>query len=119
MQAWFLWWLMSRDGLFRGLLIHRQLSAWLSVVAEVWKPPFVLLGLEWPSLAWRTWEGFNGEEAKCWSPLCLSGIVGAVDSTAQRPSLHSPWVQALPITLCIYPESLWYPVLLSQPDLYH
>lgn len=104
MQAW---WLMNRDGLFCGPLVHRQLSARLSVVAEVWKPSFVLLGLKWPSLAWRTWEGFSGEEVKCWSPLCLSGIVGAVDSPAQRPS-HSPWVQALTLTLtlCIYPESL-------------
>lgn len=54
------------------------------------------------------------------SLLCLSRIVEAVDSTAQRPS-HSPWVQALPLPLpptSIYPESLWYPALLSQPDLY-
>lgn len=112
---------MSRDGLFCGLLFHSQLSARLSVVSEVWKPPLVLLGLEWPSLAWRTWEGFSGEEATCLSPLCLSGIVGAVDSTAQRPS-HSPGVQALPLPLpptSIYPESLWYPALLSQPDLYY
>lgn len=59
-------------------------------------------------------------EATCLSPLCLSGMVGAVDSTAQRPS-HSPWVQALPLPLpptSIYPESLWYPALLSQPDLH-
>lgn len=55
------------------------------------------------------------------SPLCLSGIVGAVDSTAQRPS-HSPWVQAHPLTPPIHKHIsrvLGYPALLSQPDLYH
>lgn len=89
---------MSRDWLFLDLFFLLQLSAWLTVVTEVWKPSLMSLGFEWLLLAWRTWD------------------------SAQRPS-DSPWSRialSLPFSpTSIYPESLWYPGHLSQPGIYY